>query len=167
MNPEKKIAFDVDGSEAVSSVLLNMLNTFPGLGNRAVKFSTLEDDGGIGFFPTSGAAILSEIRDITGHVDQVCLYPFTIVYRAAPKTEAQRLKMKEFLDTFGRWLERQPVTVNSTEHQLTEYPALYSGNRRIKTIARTNPAHLGVAYPDGIEDWTFSATLRYENEFEE
>ena len=164
---EKKIAFDVDGTEAVSCVLLDLLNTFPGLGTRAVEFSTLEDSGGIGFFPTSGAAILSSVKDITGHVKQVCLYPFDIVYRAAPKTEAQRLKNKEFLDCFGRWLERQPVTFNDAEHQLTEYPALNSGNRKIQTITRTNPAHLGAAYHNGIEDWTFSASLHYENEFNE
>ena len=166
MTTQEKIAFDVDGTEAVSSVLLTLLNTFPGLGNRTVKFSTLEDDGGLGFFPTSGAAILSNEKDITGHVTQVCLYPFTIVYRAAPKTEEQRLKIKEFLDSFGRWLEQEPVTINATEHRLTGYPSLNSGNRKIQTITLTNPAHLGVAYPDKIEDWTVSATLRYENEFD-
>ena len=58
------------------------------------------------------------------------------------------------------------MTINGTECQIAEYPALHSGNRKIKTIARTNPAHLGTAYPEGIEDWTFSAALRYENEFD-
>lgn len=69
-----KISFDLDGSEAVSSVLLTLLNTFPGLGTRKVLFSTLTETSGIGFFPTSGAAILSDKEDITGHVKQVCLY---------------------------------------------------------------------------------------------
>lgn len=166
MPTTKQTAFDVDGSEAVSSVLMTLLNRFPGLGTRTVKFSTLEDAAGIGFFPTSGAAILSETEDICGHVSQVCLYPFTIVYRAAPKTEAQKLKMKEFLDTLGKWLERQPVTIKGTEYQLDGYPPLQSGNREIKSISRTNPAHMNVAYQDNIEDWTISATLRYENEFD-
>ena len=166
MPQQKKIEYDVDGSEAVSSVLLDLLNTFPALGTRAVEFSTLADGGGLGFFPTSGAAIQSETTDILGHVKQVCLYPFTIVYRIAPKKEALKLRAKEFLDDFGKWLERQPVTINGTECQIAEYPALHSGNRKIKTIARTNPAHLGTAYPEGIEDWTFSAALRYENEFD-
>ena len=166
MPQQKKIEYDVDGTEAVSSVLLDLLNTFPALGTRKVEFSTLEDGGGIGLFPTSGAAILSQIKDITGHVSQVCHYPFTIVYRIAPKKEAQKIKAKEFLDDFGKWLERQPVTINGADCQIAEYPELHSGNRKIQTIARTNPAHLGTAYPDGIEDWTFSAALRYENEFD-
>lgn len=166
MATPKKIAFDVDGSEAVSSVLLALLNTFPGLGTRNITFSTLTESSGIGFFPTSGAAILSDKEDITGHVKQVCLYPFTIVYRSAPRTEEQKLKVKEFLDTLGKWLERQPVVINDTEHQLSAYPALASGNRVIKTVSRSNPAHLENVYQDGIEDWAVSATLRYENEFD-
>lgn len=161
-----KISFDLDGSEAVSSVLLTLLNTFPGLGTRKVLFSTLTETSGIGFFPTSGAAILSDKEDITGHVKQVCLYPFTIVYRSAPRSEEQKLKVKEFLDTLGKWLERQPVTVNGTEYQISTYPTLSSGNRVIKSISRSNPAHLNAAYQDNVEDWVISATLRYENEFD-
>lgn len=162
-----KTVIDVDGSEAVSSALLSLLNQFPGLkSTEAVKFSTLSETSGIGFFPTSGAALLRNDEDITGHVKQVCLYPFSLVYRAAPKSEAQRLRIKEFLDAFGKWLEQQPVIVNQTEHRLTKYPELASGNRVIKTISRTNPAHLNSAYQDGIEDWIISATLNYENEFD-
>ena len=159
--------FDIDGSEAVSKVLLTLLNTFPGLSTgKKVQFSTLSETSGIGFFPTSGAALLSSHEDITGHVKQVCLYPFNIVYRAAPKTEAQKLRIKEFLDTLGKWLELQPVVINDQNHKLTAYPDLSSGNRVIKSISRTNPGHLSAAYQDGIEDWVISATLRYENEFD-
>ena len=76
------------------------------------------------------------------------------------------LKIKEFLDGLGRWLEQQPITVGGTEYRLTAYPALSSGNRVIKSISRTNPGHLNAVYQDGIEDWLISATLRYENEFD-
>lgn len=162
----QKSVIDIDGSEAVSKVLLALLNEFPGLDSRKILFSTLSETSGIGFFPTSGAALLSNNEDVTGHVKQVCLYPFNVVYRAAPKSEAHRLKIKEFLDGLGRWLEQQPITVGGTEHRLTAYPALSSGNRTIKSISRTNPGHLNAAYQDGIEDWLISATLRYENEFD-
>lgn len=159
--------FDIDGTEAVSKVLLTLLNTFPGLStDKKVQFSTLSESSGIGFFPTSGAALLSNDEDVTGHVKQVCLYPFNIVYRAAPKTEAQKLRIKEFLDTLGKWLELQPVDINKKTHKLTAYPDLSSGNRVIKSISRTNPGHLNTAYQDGVEDWVISATLRYENEFD-
>ena len=161
-----KTVIDVEGSEAVSSVLLTLLNSFPGLSARqSVLFSTLSETSGIGFFPTTGAALLSDVEDITGHVKQVCLYPFSVVYRAAPKTEAQRLRIKEFLDALGKWLERQPVILNGTEYQLAGYPALSSGNRIIKSIGRTSPAYLNNAYQDNVEDWLIALRLTYENEF--
>ena len=162
--PAQKLV-DVDGSDAVTNVLISLLNDFPGLGGKEIQFSTLSETSGIGFFPTSGAAVLSSTEDIMGHVKQVCLYPFNIIYRAAPKTEAQKIRIKEFLDGIGKWLELQPVTIGETQYKLTAYPALSSGNRVIKSISRTNPGHLSATYTDGIEDWIISATLRYENEF--
>lgn len=156
---------DVEGSDAVSSVLVGLLNDFPGLGDKEILFSTLSETSGIGFFPTSGAAVLESTEDITGHVKQICQYPFNIIYRAAPKSETQKIRIKEFLDGIGKWLELQPVVMNNTQYKLTAYPALSSGNRIIKSINRTNPGHLSAAYADGIEDWVISATLKYENEF--
>lgn len=163
---QKPVVFDIDGTEAVSRVLLNLLNDFPGLGSKKILFSTLSESSGLGFFPTSGAALLSDDEDITGHVSQKCLYPFEIVYRLSPKTEEHRIRAKELLDGIGKWLERQPVTVNGKSYQLESYPALSSGNRIIKSINRTNPSHLYSTYQDGIEDWVVSAALRYENNFD-
>lgn len=159
-------AVDVEGSEAVSKVLLRLLNEYPGLTNDRIQFSTLGDDGGIGFFPTSGSALLSSVEDILGHVTQVCLYPFNIVYRAAPRSEAQRIRVKEFLDGLGKWLERQPIWIRGEEYQLSDYPELCSGNRIIQAITRTNPGHLNAVYQDGIEDWMISITLKYKNEYD-
>ena len=158
--------FDVDGMEAVSKVLLSLLNTFPALGDKKIKFSTLEETSGIGFFPTSGSAILLNRVDITGHVYQRCTYPFNIIYRAAPKTETQKIRIKEFLDTLGKWLELQPIVIDGKEYKITEYPKFSDENRIIESISRTNPAHLGAVYNDGIEDWIISAALKYTNEFD-
>ena len=105
------VKFDVDGSEIMSKVLMELLNTCPALCGRRIAFSTLGEDDGLAFFPSVGAAITSEKESITGHVNQVCAYPFDIVLRCAPKTEAARMRSKELLDAIGRWLERQPVTV--------------------------------------------------------
>lgn len=158
---------DIDGAEAVSKVLLALLNTFPGLENgKKVQFSTLSETSGIGFYPTSGSALLSDKEDITGHVTQVCMYPFSIIYRAAPKTDLQKIRIKEFLDALGKWLELQPVVINKKTHKLTKYPVINIGNRVIKSISRTNPAHLNATYDDGVEDWIISATLKYENEYD-
>lgn len=162
-----RTVIDVDGSEAVSTVLLALLNTFPGLADgQRIQFATLSETSGIGFFPSTGAALQRDTEDVLGHVRQFCVYPFSVVYRAAPKSEAQRLRIKEFLDALGKWLEQQPVTISGSECRLTEYPALSAGNRIIKSIRRATQAYFSAAYPDGIEDWVISARLVYENEFD-
>ena len=143
------VKFDVDGSEIMSKVLMELLNTCPALCGRRIAFSTLGEDDGLAFFPSVG----------------VCAYPFDIVLRCAPKTEAARMRSKELLDAIGRWLERQPVTVNGEMHTMDAYPALTEGNRKIRAISRTSPSRLNAVYQNGVEDWLFSGSLRYENNF--
>ncbi len=160
-----KVTFDVDGSDIMSQVILDLLNQCPALENQTVAFATLDTTSGLAFFPASGAAIESEREDVLGHVTQVCSYPFSLYYRVAPKTEKHRLRVKELLDTMGKWLEREPITIIDTEYQLEQYPDLTREGRKIKSIRRGTPGYLGSAYQDGIEDWTIQATLRYENNF--
>lgn len=163
----QKTVIDLDGSEAVSKVLLDFLNTFPGLsGSKQILFSMLSETSGIGFFPIAGAVLQNNSEDITGHVTQICLYPFNIVYRAAPKSQAQRIRIKEWLDTLGKWLEKQTVTLDNQKYKVTDYPSLLAGNRVIKSISRTSPAYFNAAYEDGVEDWLISCTLTYQNEFD-
>ena len=163
----KQVAVDVEGSDAVTRVLLDLLNEFPGLKklNARIAFSTLGDTGGIGFFPTSGAVLTRNDKDITGHVRQVCLYPFIIMYRVRPQAEESRIAIKEFLDTLGYWLELQPVTIDGETFKLEAYPSLGAGGRVIKSIARTNAGRLVQSGP--VEDWGITASLRYENEYDE
>lgn len=163
---EKKYSIDIDGSDVMSRVLLDLLNGYPALGGRTVAFATLGETSGLAFFPSSGAAIMSDKEDVTGHITQICQYPFSIVFRAAPKSEEQRLKVKEFLDTVGKWLEQQPIVIGGETLQLSDYPDLSSDGREIQTIRRTSPAYLAAAYQDGIEDWTLAANLKYENNFD-
>jgi len=157
---------DVKGSEIISTALLKLINEFPAIDEKRIQFSMLDDKTGLGFFPTAGAAILSRKEGITGHVSLQCAYPFNVIYRAAPKTETQKLSIKEFLDTFGKWLERQPIMVNGQTEQLHEYPELDNGRMIITSIARNTPAHLNAAYQDGVEDWLVSILLRYKYEYD-
>ena len=162
-----KTVIDLDGTDAASNVIFSLLNSFPGLSDKqSVQFATLSENSGIGFFPISGAAIQSSVADITGRIHQVCVYPFSVIYRSAPKSEKQRMRIKEFLDALGRWLEQQPVELNGETHRLEEYPELSSGNRIIKTIDRTSSAYINAAYQDGLEDWIITIRLNYENEFD-
>lgn len=156
---------DVQGSEIISTALLELINEFPALNGKTVKFSTLEDKSGLGFFPTSGAAILSRKESVTGHVRLECAYPFNVIYRAAVKSETQKLSVKEFLDALGKWLERQQIIVSGNTEQLHEYPELDEG-RIITSIARSTPAHCNTAYQDGVEDWLISILVRYKYEYD-
>ncbi|MBQ9345728.1 MAG: hypothetical protein IJT94_00115 [Oscillibacter sp.] len=166
-------AIPVEGAEAVSSVLLDLLNRFPGLepGER-IQFATIGPDGGIGFFPNPGAVTSEHKQNVLGQAQDTCRYPFSIVYNAALKTERQRLRVKEFLDTLGRWLEGQPVTIGGQVYKLDAYPDLElslagipDASHKIQAITRLTAAHLNAAYPDGMEDWVFSAALTYRSEY--
>lgn len=161
--PQPKL--DIDGEETLSTTLIDLLNTFPLADNHPVCFSTLEKTSGVGFFPLAGAAVTNEQRDIIGTVYQTCQYPFLLIYRAAPKTEDARLRIKEYLDMIGKWLEQQEITVSDEKHQIQNYPDL-DGNRKIKSISRTTPAYLDKAYDDGTEDWCISITAIYTNTFQ-
>lgn len=156
---------DVQGSEIISTALLELINEFPALNGKTVKFSTLEDKSGLGFFPTSGAAILSRKESVTGRVRLECAYPFNVIYRAAVKSETQKLSVKEFLDALGKWLERQQIIVSGNAEQLHEYPELDEG-RIITSMARSTPAHCNAAYQDGVEDWLISILVRYKYEYD-
>ena len=162
---EKPKVIDVDGSDIVTTALRSLLNEFPALEGRKIEFSTLGKTSGIGFFPTSGAVLLKNKEDITGHVSQECAYPFSVYYRAAPKTEDAKIRIKEFLDLLGKWLEQQPITAAGQSYQLKSYPTLEQG-RVIKSISRTGPAYLEAAYTDGVEDWVIGLSLKYEAEFD-
>ena len=163
---KEKVIIDIDGSEIVSQVVLALLNSFPGLGGKKIQFSYLDEDAGIGFFPSAGSVLESSSESITGRVTQICSYPFTLVYRVAPKSEAQRLRIKGFLDAIGRWLEQQPVVIDGETVRIEKYPDLPQGQRVIKSIARSSSGTLNAVYDNKVEDWTLTASVRYENQFD-
>jgi hypothetical protein len=76
------------------------------------------------------------------------------------------LRVKEWLDTLGKWLEQAPVVINDTTYQLKLYPVIENDSRVIKSIDRTQPGYLQSKYEDGVEDWVISANLHYENEYD-
>ena len=157
--------YDVDGTEKITDLLTELLNSYPGLADGHIKYGELTETGGLAFFSSTGAVLVRDQKDITGHTYQVCQYPFEIVYRVSSSSEEQKVRIKEFLDGIGRWLERQPVKIWDTVYQLEEYPEIKSGNRVITEIYRSTPGHLQNVYQDIVEDWTISMSLQYENYF--
>lgn len=166
MEEEKQVRYDVDGFDVVTAVLRELLNQYPGLSpGDEIAFSVLDENSGKAMFPVSGAIIETERKDITGHVKQICLYPFYVIYRAAGLSENQKAKIKEWLDTLGRWLEGQKIIINQSECQLTEYPQL-TGNREFLSISRQGPAYLDSTNENRSENWAVYIAARYRNEFD-
>ena len=88
MAENKTVKNDIDGYEAVTSALRELLNQYPALsGSDEIAFSTLGEDSGKSMFPISGAVVETEKTTITGKVTKVCLYPFYIIYRASGLNE--------------------------------------------------------------------------------
>lgn len=162
---KKQIRYDVDGYEEVTDALASLLDSFPGLEeDEKIRFSTLDEDGGIAFYPVTGAVIAQEKKSVTGKVDQLCNYPFYVIYRSSIDSPKVKASIKEFLDTLGKWLEQQTVVINGEQVKLEEYPVL-TEERKIEEIARLTPAHLDNASDGNIQDWAISISLKYRNIF--
>lgn len=162
----KEVQYDVDGYDAVTSAVRELINQYPGLSeNDEIAFSMLDENSGKAMFPVSGGIIDNEKEDITGHVTQTCLYPFVVIYRVEGLSENRKEVVKEWLDSLGKWLEKQPVTINGTGHKLSEYPAL-TGERKFLKIFRTSPGYLDSINENKSENWAISLAAKYQNEFD-
>lgn len=166
MGSTVQVRFDVDGYDLVTAALMDLVNTFPALEDgEEILFATDPADEGVGIFPTTGSFIYDERESITGHVTQMCQYPFTVVYRKSGLNSKRRMTAKEWLDTFGRWIERQTVTIDGTTYQLQEWPEL-TENREIREVTRQAPAYLVSVNEDKSENWIMDVVIRYRNEFD-
>lgn len=164
-NKDKQVRYDVDGSDNVTEALRILINQFPGLSQGdEITYSTLEEDNGKAMFPITGAVIETETKSVTGKIRQICLYPFYLVYRAAGLSEEQKARVKEWLDTLGKWLELQEVTINNQSYKLDKYPEL-TGQRKFLSISRQTPSYLDNTSENSTEDWVIQISARYQNEF--
>ena len=161
----KPIGSDTAGFRSLNKAVLSLLSSYPGLGETEVVFETLEDGtAGIAIGTNSGALIISQRESITGHIRQECQFPFFVIYRTSAKREAAKLRVADFLDTFGLWLMKQPVILNGETQHLTEYPELADG-RRIKSITIFNSYGID-PMDDGYQDWYLPVTVNYTNEYD-
>lgn len=166
MTDEKQVRYDVDGFEVVTAALRELVNQFPGLpAGDEIAFATLGEDSGKAMFPVSGAVIETEKEDITGHVTQICLYPFAVIYRVGGPSENRKANIKELLDDLGRWLNRQPVQIDGALYQLEEYPRLTEGRKFLSFDRQLQTPGYLENVNESSEDWTIYITARYRNEF--
>ena len=166
MENEKIVKYDIDGYEKVTTALTELLNQYPALDSgEEITFSVLEETSGIGMFPVSGAVVEIEKTTIIGKVTKVCLYPFYVIYRASGLNENRKAKVKEWLDTLGKWLEQQKVVIDGEEYVLSELPPLTDG-RKFLSIERQTPAYLDNTNEDKTEDWAIYISARYQYEYQ-
>ena len=162
---KKTVKYDVDGYDIGTNVMKEMMKKDQGLETGEMfKFSTLKEDDGMAFYPVSGAVIAQEKKSVTGKVNQLCNYPFYIVYRTSRDSPNTKADIKEFLDSVGRWLERQSVVIDGEKCKLTSYPTL-TEERKIEEITRITPSYLDKTYENNVQDWVISMSLKYRNVF--
>lgn len=166
MDDERKpIGKDASGYDVLTTAVKALLNQFPGLyENETVKFEELGEDSGIAFSADNGALIFSETEDVLGGVRQTCQYPFYIIYRTSSTKERQKMSIQEFLDTFGKWLCREPVVIDGSEQRLSNYPTLSQG-RKITKVTRDNSYGLE-PQESGVQDWILPVSIEYKYDFE-
>lgn len=161
----KPIGTDATGYEVLTAAVKDLLNSFPGLyDGETIKYEELEEDSGIAFSANSGALVYTEKEDVLGRIHQKCQYLFFLVYRTASTKERQKISIQEFLDTFGKWLCREPCILDGAELDKPEWPTLGSG-RVIKRITRDN-SYGADPQENGVQDWVLPVTVQYENEFD-
>jgi len=105
--------------------------------------------------------MLSEIRLALLEAD----VNFQVVkeFIAATK-EKPKINTQEFLDTFGKWLCKEPVEINGVLYRLNAYPELSEG-RKITKLTRDNSYDLE-PQDGGVQDWILPVSVEYKNEFE-
>lgn len=161
------VNYDLTGTDSISEAVKTLLNSCPFLDEgETVSFASLQETGGIAFYPTGGAVVLNERRSITDHISQECLYNFAIVNRSYGQNERRKMTAKEFTDSLGKWLERQSVSVGGALYKLESYPDL-TGGREIRSISRQSSATLDATTEDQSELWVINMRLTYRNEYDE
>lgn len=164
MDEAKPIGTDATGYELLTRAVKDLLNQFPGLNGQKITFEELGEEDGIAFSADAGALVMSERRSITDRVVQSCQFPFLVVYRTSATREFQKLNVSTFLDSLGKWICKEPVEINGSEHRLFSYPALASG-RKITRITRNN-TYGTVPNENGSQDWILPVSVQYTNEFD-
>lgn len=163
---EKQYPLDLEGFDYVTNALMETLNIYPGLyPGEKFKFSTVNLEDGLNVAATSGAVITEEYESITGHVYQMCAYPFMIILRASGLSTERKVKTKEWMDTLAEWLTRKAVTIDDEVYHMKKWPVL-SGDREIRRITRNTPAYLAEVGEDKAESWAMDLTIHYRQEFD-
>lgn len=162
---EKPVKYDTSGHTVIIKAVQDLLNQYPGLyEDERIKFEESSEDTGIIFTSNNGSVIYSETKYIDGTVVQKCQYPFYIVYRtSASEKESYKITIAEFLETMGKWLAGENITIDGKTYMLEKYPAMTDG-RKINELMWDN-VYAAEPTANGVQDWVLPVTARYTNTF--
>lgn len=143
---EEKEKLSIEEQEVMSKACYMMLTKCPHI-PKGVKtaFSNI-DKATIGMFSESGAVV--ERRYIGGSF--IAQYPFTLLYRTKPNSDAERIKCEETLNKIAKYL-----------CVLTEFPPITDG-REIKSIDQSSTVSVAGRLEDGSIDYRVSIILKYK-----
>ena len=154
MTDSKNVRIDVQDGESFTSLLLEILNQYPGLmSGESVVFGDSTHSDGLAMYPISGALVISETEDVLGGVESTRQYPFYLVYKVGQGSANRAISVKEFLDGVGMWLEKQDLS------------HLVTGDITIEEIKRQSVAAMDSVEEDGTQNWTISIALSYTKRF--
>lgn len=155
---------DIVSEEYLSKAIQDLLNDCP-LISGDVSFASLPEVGGIAFYPTGGAVVLTERASITDHISQTCAYSFSLVAMSYGENETRKRASKELLDRIGAWLEKRPVTDGEQVYLLDHYPTLTNG-RKITAITRQTAASLDSVTEAQSYLWSIALRAEYRTEYD-
>ena len=157
MTEEKNVRIDLRTGEQITPKLLAFLNEYPDLQGDIIVFGDGSQESGLAMYPISGAVVVTEEEDITGHHTQECQYPFYLIYKVSTGSTSNRISIKEFLDDVGMWAEVQDYSV---------FDDLVDG-LKVTAVSRQTPAYLDSREENNVENWAIYLTLYYTREWEE
>lgn len=144
-----------------AETVLALVNRFPGLGEgERFHFTDPGAEHGLALRIDGGPVILEERRSVTGRIRRLCRLPFTAVCRTGGAGQRQRLDTAAWLETLGRWLEGQTVTVGGRDHCLAAYPAP-AGAEPFSAIRRAGSPRQAEQRADRTETWIMELTADY------
>lgn len=157
------IDFDNDAYDVMSKAILALFAKFGELIGEEILFEELNENSGYAFQGAGGAEVITRDKFITGKIKDSCQYPIVFIRRTASVKEKQKLQVDTFLDTLGKWVCMEEVTINGKSYRLKEYPKLTNG-RTITEVRRNNSVSKD-PNPNGVQDWGLPLYIYYTHEY--
>lgn len=111
----------------------------------------------IGMFAEQGAIVRE--RYVNGAF--AAQFPFGLLYRSKPDTDAERIAREQTLSNIAKWLCGKEITLDNQQYRLSEYPVLTDG-RKITEIEQRQTVYPVGKLEDGSVDYQVHLMIEYK-----